>query len=235
MSKQVIVAVSLCVSLVAGALLTAGAGARTVKSAGGMKGHFSLVNMVHTTQYQGQDLGTNEPQPWTGTRQTGGPFVYAGIACSGNAPVNNVSTDLTTYNTRLPGSRSPASTRSHPFKFRVVRNKHGQLRLRGRITFTVCQLKPGPTPTPDPVADAEKPKIYVGWNAKFKKRSAEEVSWWGSFRIRRGTGIYEDLTGSGEIAGYFFCFAPEGCETLGEFRDGQYTMSGSYADPTVRP
>lgn len=233
MSKRVVVAVSLCVALVAGAFAGAGAGAKTANSAAGMKGHFSLFNMVHTTQYQGQDLGTKEPQPWSGARKAGGPFIYAGIACSGNAPVNNISTDLTTYNSRLPASRSPASTRSHPFKFRVVRNDDGHLRLRGRITFTVCQLRGGPTPTPDPVPDAEKPKIYVGWNAKFRKRSAEEVSWWGSFRIRGGTGMYEDLTGAGEITGYFFCFAPEGCETLGEFRDGQYTMSGSFADPTA--
>lgn len=233
MNKRAVVAVSLCAALVAAAFAGAGAGATTAGSVAGIRGHFSLVNMVHTTEYQGQDLGTNEPQPWNGRRRTGGPFIYAGIACSGNAPINNVATDLTTYNTRLAGSRSPASTRSHPLKFRVVRNKQGALRLRGLITFTVCQLKPGPTPTPDPVADAEKPKIYVRWKANFRKRSAEEVSWWGSFRIRRGTGIYEDLTGSGEISGYFFCFAPEGCETLGEFRDGQYTMSGTFADPTA--
>lgn len=233
MNKRVVVAVCVCVALVAGAFAGAGAVAQTGGAAAGMSGNFSLVNMVHTTQYQGQDLGTNDPQPWTGTREPGGPFVYAGIACTGNAPVNNISTDLTTYNTRIEGSRSPASTRSHPFEFRVVRNKEGRLRLRGQITFTVCQLKPGPTPDPDPVPDAQKSKIYVGWNAKFKKTSAEEVSWWGTFRIRGGTGLYEDLTGSGDIAGYFFCFAPEGCATLGEFRDGQYTMAGTYADSSA--
>lgn len=233
MNKRAVVGISLCATLVVAAFAGAGAGAATTGAAVGMSGHFSLVNMVHTTQYQGQDLGTNEPQPWNGAREEGGPFVYAGIACTGNAPVNNISTDLTTYNTRLEGSRSPASTRSHPFQFNVVRNRDGKLRLRGLTTLTVCQLKSGPTPTPDPIPDAEKSKIYIRWNAQFKNRSAEEVSWWGTFKIIGGTGLYEDLTGSGDIAGYFFCFAPEGCTTLGEFRDGQYTMAGTYSDPTA--
>ena len=199
----------------------------------GLSGTFSLLQMVHTTTYNNQALESAEPNPWDGTRQPGGPFVYAGIPCTGNAPLNNISTDLTTYNTRLPGSRSPASTRNHPLEFKVVENRKGQLRLRGNVVLTVCQLKGGPTPTPDPVPDGDKEKIFFRWNAKFKRTSPEEVRWFGTFKLTGGTGMYEDLTGEGEIAGYFFCFAPEGCATLGEFRDGQYTMSGNYHDPTI--
>ncbi|MFP5299237.1 MAG: hypothetical protein ACLGHL_09655, partial [Actinomycetota bacterium] len=184
------------------------------------------------TTYQGQDLQENDPIPWNGDRDTGGPFRYASIPCSGNAPVNNISTDLTTYNSRIEGSRSPASTRDHPLEFNVVRNKKGQLRLRGTVVMTVCHLRGGPTAADDPVPDAEKPKIFFSWNARFKRTSAEEVRWHGKFRITGGTQRYEDLTGEGDIAGYFFCFAPEGCTTLGEFRDGQYTMAGTYHDPT---
>lgn len=199
----------------------------------GLRGSFSLLQMVHTTSYNDQGVESADPIPWDGTRKPGGPFVYAGIACSGNAPVNNIATDLTTYNTRLPGSRSPASARNHPLKFKVVKNRHGKLRLHGKVVLTVCQLKPGATPTPDPVPDSEKEKIFYRWYAKFKRTSPEEVRWIGKFRLTGGTGMYEDLTGQGEIAGYFFCFAPEGCASLGEFRDAQYTMSGRYHDPTI--
>jgi len=205
-------------------------------SSAGVKGTFSLLAMVHTTTYEGQNLESKETVPWDGSRQVGGPFVYAAIPCRGNAPLNNISTDLTTYNSRIPGSRSPASTRSHPLRFRVIENDQGKRRLKGRIVLTACRLRGGPTtPAEDAVPDAEKPKIYIKWYAKFRKTSPEEVKWMGTFRIIGGTGLYEDLTGEGEIAGYFFCFAPEGCDTLGEFRDGQYTMSGRYQDPTYEP
>jgi len=44
---------------------------------------------------------------------------------------------------------------------------------------------------------------------------------------------HADLTGSGTIAGYLFCFAPQGCGgTGGNFLDGQVSMQGKYADPT---
>ncbi|MDP8970438.1 MAG: hypothetical protein M3N52_08105 [Actinomycetota bacterium] len=194
---------------------------------GGLRGDFSLVAMVHTTAYEDQELGEQFPNPWEGSEQ-GGPFRYASVPCTRNAPVNNISTNLTTYNSRLPGSRSPASTRNHPLEFTVTDS-----RLDGSITLTVCKLGPGPTTSPDPVADADKDKIFFSWHAHSHKTSPEEVSWTGTFRITGGTGVYQDLRGGGRIAGYFFCFATEGCATLGEFRDGQYTMVGRYNDPTV--
>lgn len=230
-ARPLVVALVVTVVL-SGALSAAGMTSNNAQQRG-LSGTFSLLQMVHTTSYNNQGLESEDPNPWDGTRRPGGPFVYAGIACSGNAPLNNVATDLTTYNTRLPGSRSPASTRNHPLKFKVVENRRGQLRLRGKVVLTVCQLKPGATSTPDPVPDSEKEKVFFRWNAKFKRTSPEEVRWLGRFRLTGGTGIYEDLTGKGEIAGYFFCFAPEGCATLGEFRDAQYTMSGTYHDPTI--
>ncbi|MDP9069493.1 MAG: hypothetical protein M3N53_14285 [Actinomycetota bacterium] len=227
------VLVGLVVMALLGGALSATARMTSNKAPRGFSGTFSLLAMVHTTEYNNEGLESEQPIPWDGTRRPGGPFVYASIPCNGNAPLNNISTDLTTYNTRLPGSRSPASTRNHPLKFHVVKNRDGKLRLRGRVVLTVCQLKPGVTPTPDPVPDAEKEKVYFRWNAKFKRTSPEEVRWIGKFRLTGGTGTYQDLTGEGDIAGYFFCFAAEGCATLGEFRDAQYTMSGTYHDPTI--
>lgn len=192
-----------------------------------MAGDFSLMAMVHTTQYQDADLVMQDPNPWDGSAARG-PYRYASIACTGNAPVNNISTNLTTYNSRLPESRSPASTRNHPFEF-VVQGPT----LRGSVVLTACQQGPGATESPDPVPDGRKDKIFLNWTATYERTSPEEVSWSGRFAITGGTGIYEDLTGRGAVSGYFFCFADEGCESLGEFRDAQYTMTGTYRDPTA--
>ncbi|MGH4022215.1 MAG: hypothetical protein ACRDT0_23870 [Pseudonocardiaceae bacterium] len=188
-------------------------------------GDFSLMAMVHTTQYQDTDLVMQDPNPWSWSAQ-GGPYRYASIPCTGNAPVNNISTNLTTYNSRLPGSRSPASTRNHPFEFVVSGST-----LHGSVMLTACQPEPGPNESPDAVPDGRKPKVFVQWTAKYERTSPEEVSWSGTFTLTGGTGTYEGLTGRGTISGYFFCFADEGCESLGEFRDAQYTMTGNYRDP----
>jgi hypothetical protein len=59
----------------------------------------------------------------------------------------------------------------------------------------------------------------------------ENILWRGTFEIVGGTGPYEQLRGDGTIAGYFFCFAPEGCEEIGEFRDVQFAMNGTYTVP----
>jgi hypothetical protein len=222
--------ITFAVVAVAALVLLAGQPASGSHRSRTMRGQFSLVNMVHTTAYAGADIPDPNPRPWNGA-SSGGPFRYFGIACTGAAPVNNISTNLTTYNSRLPGSRSPASTRSHPFEF--VANGD---RLEGRITFTVCKLGGGPTATPDPVADQNKEKIFVSWQAKVESTTPEEVSYRGKFRITGGTGVYNDLTGGGEMSGYLFCFAAAGCASPsigGQYRDGQYTMQGHYRDPTT--
>lgn len=212
------------VSVVA-VVLAAGlpAGAQQFKR--GYGGDFNLLAMVHTTPYLDHDLGPQNPVPWDGAEQ-GGPFRYAGIPCSGNAPVNNISTNLTTYNSRLPGSRSPASTRSHPLEFTVEGPK-----LHGTLELTACGLRGGPTT--DGVADTQRNRIFFTWEANYEQTSPEEVTWSGTFQITGGTGVYEDLRGYGRVSGYFFCFAPAGCESLDEFRDGQYAMTGKYRDETA--
>lgn len=196
-----------------------------------IRGSFSMVAMAHTTSYGGAGI-EQEARPWDGTAETGGPYRYAAIACSENAPVNNISSDLPSFNTMIPGSRIPASTRSHPLQFDVVEGEGGELQLKGSIELTVCQLRPGVTPDPDPVPDAEKDRIQFEWTADFDEATAESVVWRGQFQIAGGTGPYEDLAGDGTIAGAFLCFAPEGCEELGEFRDVQYSLIGTYRVPT---
>lgn len=196
----------------------------------GVAGRFSLIMMVHTRSSSFGDLPG--VMPWNGRRAAGEQGAYRSIPCTGNAPVNNISSDLPSYGTRVQGSRAPSSMRAHPFSF-DVRKRRGRWEMVGTIRFTVCQLQPGPTRQDDPVPDADKPTIVVRFRAPFKRESAESLRFSGRFRIVDGTQRYDDLSGSGSIAGYLFCFAPEGCPALGgNYLDGQFVMHGRYRDPT---
>jgi hypothetical protein len=196
---------------------------------GEARGRFSLIMMVHTNASAGN---FNVPtQPWNGDLRDGALFNYRSIACTGNAPVNNISSDLPSYNTKVPGSRVPSSMRAHPLTFRL-RRTNGRWTMRGQIDFTVCQLRSGPTPRDETVADRDKPKIRVRYTARFARSTPEAIRWHGRFRIVGGTQRYDDLRGSGDIAGYFFCFQPGSCTESGEYADGQFVMHGSYRDPT---
>jgi hypothetical protein len=197
-----------------------------------VSGHFSLIMMVHTTEST-PNFSVPATVPWGGAKRIGRSYSYRSIACTGAAPVNNISSDLPSYGTRVAGSRAPSSLRAHPFRIRVRKARQGGWELVGRIQYTVCQLRGGPTPDPDPVPDAQKPKINVRFTARFKRLNVENLHWRGRFTLEGGTGRYEDLTGSGEIAGYFFCFNPQGCAATGrKYRDGQFVMHGRYRDPT---
>jgi hypothetical protein len=221
-------------ALAGSAALAGGAPARTTAAPagppGGVSGSFSLVMMVHTsTGGFGNLPGVN---PWNGTYAPASGLVYRSIPCTGNAPINNIASDLPSYGTRVAGSRAPSSMRAHPFGFRVRKYK-GRWEMLGSIRFTVCQLGGGPNAASDPVPDAEKPQIVVGFRAPFKRETNESVRWGGRFTITGGTQRYADLKGSGDIAGYFMCFAPAGCAaTGGNYLDGQFTMQGTYRDPT---
>jgi hypothetical protein len=195
----------------------------------GVNGQFSLIIMTHTTNSSFGNLpGVN---PWNGARRRGERFVYRSIPCSGMAPVNNISSDLPSYGGRVEGSRVPSSVRAHPMAF-TLRKREGRWQMKGRFRFTVCKLGSGPTPADDPVPDAQKPKFNVTFVASFRRISAEVLRFAGSLRLRGGTGRYEDLTGAGQIAGYLFCFAPEGCTPNGRYLDAQMVMHGNYRDPT---
>lgn len=198
----------------------------------GVRGEFSAIMMAHTkSRTYGNLPGV---KAWNGARVEGRTGTYRSIACNQNAPVNNISSDLPSYGTRVRGSRAPSSMRAHPFGFRVRKNdKTKRWEILGAIRFTVCQLAPGVTPQDDPVGDRRKPQIVIGFRAPFKKESSELVRFSGRFKIVRGTHRYEDLKGSGRIAGYLFCFAPEGCAANGgKLLDTQFVLEGKYRDPT---
>lgn len=200
---------------------------------GGVKGKFSLIMMVHTSSGGFGNLpGVN---PWSGNRRSRARHAYRSIPCTGNAPVNNISSDLPSYNNRVRGSRVPSSMRAHPFAFRLRRARAGRRRMVGSINFTVCKLGGGPNANPDHVPDERKPRIRVRFHATPRRINAETLHFDGTFRLRGGTQRYRGLRGSGTIAGYLFCFNPAGCAaTGGRYLDGQFAMQGNYADRTPR-
>ena len=222
----------------AGALVAAAAVATAVsalavgtvgaQTSGAVRGEFSLQGMAHQSTAQFPKLFN--VKPWDGGSL--GRFSYRSIPCTGNAPVNNISSDLPSYNTRVAGSRAPSSTRLHNLSFRVVEGKNGKVML-GTVSIVACQLRGGPTPNPDPISDEVKPRIRVTWRASFTRNNAESVRFKGTFKLVGGTERYADITGGGSIAGYLFCFAPAGCAgTGGSFQDAQVSIQGDYRDPT---
>lgn len=192
---------------------------------------FNLIGMAHTSPRTARGLEIEvDTTPWDGA-STGGPYSFASAPCSADAPINNVSTNLTSFNTRLEGSRSPASTRLHPLEFEVLSLEDGKGEMRGSISLTVCQPRFGVTPPDDATADTDRDSIAIEFTADFTQPTAEETTYAGEFEITEGTGPYEGIRGSGHIAGYFMCLGPERCEQQGAFRDAQVVLLGSYEAP----
>ncbi len=198
---------------------------------GTIQDDFSLMQMVHTVPSHG-----GPPVPWDG--ESPGTFRYNSIPCEGRAPVNNIASNLPSFNSRIPGSASPVPTRNHPFEFTVRQGATpNEILMDGRITLTVCSVQRWPLNDPRP--DPAKSKIFFEFTSTAEKESPEEVHFDGRFRITGGTDIYEGLTGEGRIHGYLFCFnavpaedVPAGGFCGGtEYRDGQYTMTGWYNAP----
>lgn len=203
--------------------------ARSAQGAGGVKGAFQLLAMVHSTD--AQDENRLVATPWNG--RSSGSFSYRSRACTANAPVNNLSSNLPSYNGRVTGSRLPSSTRLQPLSFRVLRTRRGTPVIGGTADIVVCQLAPGPTPNPDPIPDARKPKIRISFKVPYTADSAESTTYGGRFRIVSGTGRYKDISGSGTIQGNFFCLGVRRCAQRGGAQfDGQVTLQGTYRDPT---
>jgi hypothetical protein len=186
-----------------------------------IQGTFTVFSMAHTSKWP----GTSNVNPWDG--KSNGAFVYASASCSApNAPINNASSDLPSYNTRIPGSRVPSSTRAHDLH---VKAHNGN--INGTIELTVCQLAPGPTS--DGLKDSDRDRIFFKFTATPNTISSQNATFKGDFKITGGTGRYSDLTGEGQVIGYFFCFNQKDCEgENGRYRDVQFSLQGTYFDPT---
>jgi hypothetical protein len=117
------------------------------------KGNFTVFSMAHTPGWP----SSANLKPWDG--KSNGTFIYASASCSAsNAPINNASSDLPSYNTRIPASRVPSSTRAHNLGMTM---ENGQ--ISGTVDLTVCQLAPGPTS--DDLEDAARDKIFLKFTA----------------------------------------------------------------------
>jgi uncharacterized protein affecting Mg2+/Co2+ transport len=193
---------------------------------------FNVIAMAHTSPVtpQGWDVPL-ETTPWDG--QSEGTFSYSSIACADDAPINNISTNLTTLNTRLPESRSPASTRLHPIEFEVADWQNGAGSIEGTVTMVACQLRAGLTPEDEEVPDEEKDRIVFSFTGDVERTAAEEIRYTGTFEITDATGQYEGMTGEGQIGGYIMCLGPDDCADFGEFRDIQVAMVGTYDHPDL--
>lgn len=206
--------------------------AQAQSGADGVNGKFSMVIMAHTGGSPGAYEVTDAEAPQSGL-EPGDEFTYRSIECSGAAPVNNISSDLPSYGARIQDSRVPVSMRAHPLSFEVLEVEDDEVRVSGRMTATVCKLGPGPTPEDDPVADEDKPVIHFDFTGTADQVSDDSTTFDGEFEIAGGTGRYDGLSGSGEMTGYLFCFAPEGCED-GTFDDSQFVLKGDYSHPDPR-
>lgn len=203
------------------ALLGSGSGLDALAQSPAIKGSFTVFSMAHTSNWP----KATDVNPWDG--KSNGNFLYRAASCStANAPVNNASSDLPSYNARIPGGRVPSSTRVQDLRFTA--DSHS---LSGTFDVTVCQLAPGPAS--DGRKDADREKIYFKFQAIQEVISTENATFRGRFKITGGTGRYSDLTGEGEIAGYFFCFNQEACNgSNSRYRDVQFSLQGTFSDPT---
>lgn len=199
--------------------------------ADGVQGTFSMIIMAHTGGSPGAYQVTDAQAPGS-ELEAGDEFTYRSIECSGDAPVNNIASDLPSFGAQIQDSRVPVSMRAHPLRFEVLEVEGEGVGVSGRMTATVCKLGPGPTPEDDPVADEEKPVIHFDFTGTLDQVSDDSTTFDGEFEIAGGTGRYERLSGSGEMTGYLFCFAPEGCEDT--FDDSQFVLRGDYSHPDPR-
>lgn len=210
---------------------------------------FSLMAMVHSPPQA--DPRPNAPGPpvptvkWDG-RKEGGPFSYSSVRCIDPAPINDVSTNLTTFNGRIPESFSPASIRLQPVEFRVTKGGDSG-RIEGTINLVACGLssgrfsRVGEDPAAAEAPDDKRDKITFSWGANYKRvgyaglsPNASEAAWVGEFSIIGGTGRYQGIQGSGHISGSFLCLEGGGCSQP-EYTDGQVVMVGTYKAPNIPP
>ena len=152
---------------------------------GTIEDDFELMQMVHTTE-PATNPAAGPPVPWDG--DSPGRYRYNSRDCRENAPVNNISTNLVSYNSRY--GRSPASTRSQPFEIEVAHgNSAPESRLQGRITLVVCKEPPNQGASVYVIPDASRNKVFIEFTAAAEEDSPEEVHYAGPFRSVGGTGV----------------------------------------------
>ena len=77
-------------------------------------------------------------------------------------------------------------------------------------------------------------RLFITFEGTYKQTGGE-VRFTGTFDITGGTGVFEDVTGEGNITGAFTCLpAREAtCAQLGVLSDAVFSLQGTFSDPTV--
>ena len=190
----------------------------------GLSGQMSLSVHAHSSQFTDTLFGTN-PLDYPVTE--GDQFSYSSIPCSRPAPFNDRSLS---FNPDYPGIEDPASTRHFIEGTITDLDESGRTgTIEGTITTILC-------------VDGEESEstITTAFEGRFVQTSDNELRIVGNYEIVDGTGIFEDLEGSGRIRGSLTCLpgtlertGAESCAELGVFSDAVFQLRGSFEDPTV--
>ena len=214
----------LALAVLGALLITQPAAAQGTPSQAGASGTFSLSVHAHSSQFADTLFATD---PLETSFDEGDSFSYSSIPCSRPAPFNDRSLD---FSPDYPGIEDPASTRHFVEGTVAELDPSGRTgTIEGTITTILCLN-----------GDESENTITTAYRARFVRSSDNELRLVGRYEIVEGTGVFEDMTGSGRIKGSLTCLpmtlqnqGAESCEDLGVYADAVLQLHGPYEDPTV--
>ena len=206
-----------------GMLLTTQPAAAQEPAETGASGKFSLSVHAHSSQFANTLFATDPLETSLGE---GDSFSYSSIPCSRPAPFNDTSLD---FSPDYPGIEDPASTRHFVEGTVIEMDQSGRTgTIEGTITTILCLG-----------GEESENTITTEYRARFVRSSDNELRLVGRYEIAGGTGLFEDMTGSGRIKGSLTCLpmtlqnqGAEDCEDLGVYADAVLRLDGRFEDPT---
>ncbi|MDP8927493.1 MAG: hypothetical protein M3O70_02670 [Actinomycetota bacterium] len=192
----------------------------------GAHGGFQMSVHAHSSETDGpsgaETLFETDPLPAPVPEGTT-DFSYSAIPCSKQAPFNDTALNFNPNPYPIP---DPAPVR-FLIEGTVIDGETGT--VEGTITTILCQE-----------SEESEHTFITEFQGRYRQVSDNELRFTGTYRIVRGTGMFEDLTGQGSIKGSFTCLDPilereraENCEDLGFFSDFVARLRGSFTDPTI--
>ncbi len=182
----------------------------------GASGNISLSVHAHSSQFT-DTLFPTSPLPFPVTERSTG--TYSSIPCSRPAPFNDTALD---FSPDYPGIDDPASVR-HFVEATLTPTRGNMGTVEGEITTILC-------------VDGEESEnqLFISIEGTYKQTGGE-VRFTGTFEITGGTGVFEDITGGGNITGAFTCLPSREatCAQLGLLSDAVFSLQGTFSDPTV--
>ncbi len=160
-------------------------------------------------------------------------FSYSAIPCNEPAPFNDQALRFSPNPYADQGLLSPAPVR-YRVQGTVIDGEAGT--VDGKITAILCENDPN-------IASRRETndRIIIEFFGTYEEVSPNEVVFTGTYRIVRGTGVFKDLEGQGDVlTGRFTCLPPilqrEGaanCEQLGAYSD--FVIAGPCSAPPCPP